>query len=184
MNQNTEFETKSVESSADKNFLYQELCDCLENLVKVYRSLLEIVRKEKDILAASQLDELNENNRAKDAMIIRVRSLENSRIKCARDFAAVVGADQESPRLLDIASYCKGEWAVRLHNLHSVLELLVKRVSEVNKQNENLVQSALKNITGAMEAIKDGLQPKSTYARQGQLANSRAENGNIVSREG
>jgi flagellar biosynthesis/type III secretory pathway chaperone len=174
---------KEETTPKDPQYLYDELSDCLENLVKIYRHLLELVRKEKDILVQSRLEELNENNKAKDALVIRVRSLENARLKCARDLALAVGADHEQPRLLDIATRCKTEWAAKLQNLHSVLELLMKRVSEVNKQNEELVQAALRNITGAMEAIKGDLQPKATYARQGQLAEAKDEGGHLVSRE-
>lgn len=170
-------------ASNDPQYLYDELCNCLENLVKIYRNLLELVRKEKDILIESRLEDLNENNKAKDALVIRVRSLENSRLKCARDLALAVGADHDQPRLLDIATHCKGDWAAKLQNLHSVLELLMKRVSEVNRQNEELVQAALKNITGAMEAIKTDLQPKATYARQGQLASPVDSGGHLVSKE-
>ena len=161
---------------------YADLLDCLDNLVKVYRSLLEVVRKEKEILVASKLDELNENNKAKDAMLVRIRSLENTRMKAARDLAQMVGADVDSPRLLDIAvrfSDAKGE---KLRSMHSVLDLLIRRVSEVNKQNEELVQSALNNITGAMEAIRDTLKERPTYARQGTLA-GRADAGQLVRRE-
>ena len=49
--------------------------------------------------------------------------------------------------------------------------------------NEELVQSALRSITGAMEAIKDGLNPKPTYERKGAMAQGKAEGGALVSRE-
>lgn len=169
--------------------LYQELVSCLDDLVKIYRSLLEVVRKEKEILVESRLDELNENNKAKDALIVRIRSLENNRMKTARDLAHLIGSDVDQPRLLDIAANIgrvqpgSQERGDRLRNLHSVLELLVRRVADVNKANEELVQSALRTITGAMEAVKDGLNPKPTYERKGAMAQSRPEGGALVSRE-
>jgi len=163
--------------------LYGDLVECLESLVKIYRSLLEVVRKEKDILVASKLDELNENNKSKDAMLVRIRSLENQRMKCARDLASAIGADVEQPRLLDIANFSNIGWSDRLRNMHSVLELLIKRVAEVNKQSEELVQSALNNITGAMEAIRDGLKPKPVYGPHGQMAGSKNDPARIVSKE-
>jgi flagellar biosynthesis/type III secretory pathway chaperone len=163
--------------------LYSDLLECLENLVKVYRSLLDVVRREKEILVASRLDELNENNKSKDAMLVRIRSLENQRMKCARDLAQAIGADVESPRLLDIANYSDVKWVDRLRNMHSVLELLIRRVSEVNRQNEELVQAALTNITGAMEAIRDGLKPKQTYGPRGNMSSGKVDNPTLVSRE-
>ena len=164
--------------------LYNGLIDTLDNLVKVYRSLLDVVRREKDILVSAKLDDLNENNKAKDAMLVRIRSLENTRMKQARDLAQLVGADVDQPRLLEIASKVDSAQADKLRSLHSVLDLLVRRVSEVNKQNEELVQSALNNITGAMDAIRDTLQEKPAYGPKGKMAAAKAGGGNLVRKEG
>jgi flagellar biosynthesis/type III secretory pathway chaperone len=162
---------------------YRELVSCLEDLVKIYRSLLEVVRREKEILVESRLDELNENNKTKDALLVRIRTLENSRTKLARDLAVLTSSDVDQPRLLEIAANLPVDRGDRLRNMHSVLELLIRRVSEVNKQNEELVQSALRSITGAMEAIKEGLQPASTYEKKGSMASGKTEGGALVSRE-
>jgi hypothetical protein len=180
---NPDSESSAPLSPADVEKVYEDLDHCLESLIKVYRSVLEVVRKEKEILVASRLDELTENNKSKDAMLVRIRSLENHRLHCARDLAYAVGADTEQPRLLDIANYASAKWQDRLRTDHSVLDLLVRRVAEVNRQNEELVQAALNSITGAMEAIRDGLKPKPTYARQGQIAPQKTDGGQLVSRE-
>jgi flagellar biosynthesis/type III secretory pathway chaperone len=172
-----------VESSSSHS--YQELCEGLDQLIKVYRHLLETVRKERDILVAAKLEELNENNKVKEAHLLRIRSLENARLKATRDLAAAIGLEGPSPRLLELAHRLSGEQGVRLRNYHSVLDLLVKRVSEVNKGNEDLVQQALKNISGAMEAIREELSPKATYSRTGATpASARPDSaGHLVSRD-
>ncbi len=167
---------------SNRDGVYTDLVSCLEDLVKIYRSLLEVVRREKEILVESRLDELNENNKAKDTLLVRIRSLENSRTKLARDLAVLTSSDVDQPRLLELASNMPKEQGDRLRNMHSVLELLIRRVSEVNKTNEELVQSALRSITGAMEAIKDGLAPQTTYGQKGSLT-GKTEGGALVSRE-
>ncbi len=167
---------------SNRDTVYRELLANLDDLVKIYRSLLEVVRKEKEILVESRLDELNENNRAKDTLLVRIRSLENGRTKLARDLAALTSSDVEQPRLLELAANLPKDQGDRLRNMHAVLELLVRRVSEVNKTNEELVQSALRSITGAMEAIKDGLAPQTTYGQKGSMS-GKPEGGALVSRE-
>lgn len=161
---------------------YNQLVSCLDQLVKVYRALLEVVRKEKEILVDSNIDSLSENNRAKEAMIIKIKSLETQRIRCAKDLAHLIGADPERPRLSDIASRFDGVHGEKLRNAQSVLELLVKRVSEINKENERLVHSALSSINGAMQSIKETLQDKNTYQSQGKIQPSQAP-GNLVRKE-
>lgn len=155
----------------------------LDEQVKVYRHLLDIVRKEKDILISANLDDLNENNRSKEAMLIRIRSLENSRIELAKRLGASLGMESQSPRLLDIALRLEAKDADRLRSIHSVLDLLLKRVQEHNRKNEVLVQSALANVTGAMNNLKNVLEDKKTYERKGEKARPANISGQLVSRE-
>lgn len=168
---------------------FNKLTDNLEDQVKIYRHLLEIVRKEKDILVSANLDELNENNRAKEAMLLKLRGLETHRLRLAADVCISLNSQQgvsldvEAPRLLEMANYLPSEQGDRLRNLHSVLSLLLKRVQEYNKQNEGLVSSALENITGAMKAIRDTLQDKPTYEKKGEKKNKGTPSGQLVSRE-
>lgn len=153
----------------------------LEEQIKVYRHLLEVVRKEKEILVSANLDELNENNKAKEAMLIRIRALESDRQKWAIEAHNELRLNGE-PRLLEIARHLDSEGAEKLRNVHNVLELLLRRVQEYNRQNEALVQSALTNITGAMKAIKGTLDEKPTYKKKGEVENH-TSSGQLVSRE-
>jgi len=159
------------------------LLTTLEELVRLYRALLETVRREREILVASNLDDLNENNRAKEAILIKVQVVEETRMQQAAVVAQSFGLTEESPRLLEIARHAGGEAGDRFRNFHSVLELLLKRVQELNKENELLVQSALQHITGAMKAIRETLQEKPTYQRKGEVSSAPAPTGHLVSRE-
>jgi flagellar biosynthesis/type III secretory pathway chaperone len=158
------------------------LVTVLEEQIRVYRHLLDIVRKEKEILISANLDDLNENNRAKEAMLIKIRALETDRLARASDLFANLGLQGDSPRLLEMARHLDSASADKLRNIHSVLELLLKRVQEFNKQNEGLVQAALSNITGAMNALKGTLAEKPTYQKKGEVEGVTAA-GQLVSRE-
>lgn len=158
------------------------LISTLEDQVKVYRTLLDVVRKEKEILISANLDELNENNRAKESMLIKIRALEAQRLKAAADVYLSIGISGDQPRLLEIARFVTDAQGEKLRSIHSVLELLLKRVQEYNRQNESLVQSALTHITGAMNSIKSSLQDKPVYQKQGEVQ-GQAPAGQLVSRE-
>jgi len=158
------------------------LVSILEEQIRVYRHLLEVVRKEKEILVSANLDDLNENNRAKEAMLIKVRELEAQRLEAAGRLYDGLNLQGENPRLLEMARHLEADSADKLRNIHSVLELLLKRVQEYNRQNEALVQSALKNITGAMNAIKGTLSEKATYQKKGEVEGV-THAGQLVSRE-
>lgn len=160
----------------------QNLVSVLEEQITLYRHLLDVVRKEKEILISANLDDLNETNRTKEAMLLKVRGLESQRIKAAAELCQVLNLNPENPRLMEIAKHLADEDADRLRNIHSVLELLLRRVQDLNGQNEVLVQSALANVTGAMNAIRGTLQDKATYQRKGDVGTP-APAGQLVSRE-
>lgn len=158
-----------------------ELVSVLEEQIKVYRGLLDVVRKEKEILVAANLDDLNENNRTKEAMLIKIRGLEAQRVALANESYQTLGLSGEA-RLLEIARVVGGETADKLRSIHSVLELLLRRVQEYNRQNETLVNSALQNITGAMKELKGTLEDKPTYQKKGEVE-GHTSSGKLVSRE-
>lgn len=169
-----------------KDSLYKELYELLDRLIKVYRLLLETVRKEKEQLIEVNIDELNEINKTKEQSLRKLRTLETERVRIVRALAEELKIQQDEPiRLLDIAGrYAEDDRGEKLRQKHSVLELLVKRVIENNKNNESLAQSALKNVQGAMGAIKETYEEKPTYKRQGEVKSTTSSTaGRLVSRE-
>ena len=159
-----------------------QLRSVLEEQVKVYRLLLELVRREKDILISAHLDDLNENNRGKESMLIKIRSLEVQRLKHALELHRALDLEGDEPRLLDIARNLDDQNSERLRSVHNVLELLLRRVQEYNRQNEALVNSALTNITDSMNQLKTTLQDKPTYQKKGEVGGV-TNAGQLVSRE-
>lgn len=164
---------------------YNNLVQILEEEITVYRHFLDLVRHEYNILVESKLDTLMENNKAKEAMITKLKSLERIREKRARDLTMalgmVTGADPIT--LLQIASKLEMVQGDKLRSIHATLDLLIKRVKDNNAKNEILVQSALTNIKGALENLKHSLQDKKTYKSEGQVAEGPVAPGRFVSKE-
>lgn len=161
---------------------FRALEKSLDDLIKIYRHLLGVVRREKEILVSANLQDLNENNKTKEAMLIKARQLEEFRMAATKSFARSEGISDES-KLIDIAQFVGGETGLRLQNIQSVLELLLKRVKEHNVQNEVLVNAALENISGAMNSIREVISEKPTYKKSGSMKNHTREPGKLVSKE-
>jgi len=166
--------------------LYKKLEQNLNELIKVYRHLLGVVRKEKEILISANLNDLNENNTAKEAMLNQAHRLEGERILTAKNLAQAEGLS-ENARLSEFArhidSQIGGDVPERLRNMQTVLDLLLNRIKEHNAQNEVLVQSALSRITGAMGSICDTLGDKPTYKKTGDKISRPTDSGQLVSKE-
>jgi flagellar biosynthesis/type III secretory pathway chaperone len=162
---------------------YSKLITNLEDLTKLYRSLLDVVRKEKEIYLNAKLEELHEINQSKEALLMKIKMVDTLRLKHAQELASLVGADAEAPRLLEIAKYVTPVQADRLRTLHAALDVLLKRLTEINKENEEYAQKALKTLNGAMNDIKETLAPKKTYGKKGQMTAGPETAGNFVRKE-
>ncbi|MFN7263034.1 MAG: flagellar protein FlgN [Pseudobdellovibrionaceae bacterium] len=160
-----------------------KLVNNLEDLIKQYRLLLDVVRKEKDLLIAADIEKLNENNQSKEALIYKIRSLDAARERYAKEVAQAIGADVNAPRLLELARKCQGAEGDRLRNLHSTLEMLLGRIASLNKENEEYANSALRTIHGALNEVKETLGGKKTYGQQGKMTTGPDRAGNFVSKE-
>lgn len=165
-----------------KHELFNDLVKHLNELVRVYRHLLETVRREKQLLLKADMPELDECNKAKEAMLMKVSELERKWTGTSHQILLLLGKDLESPRLLEIATQFDGVERDKLMQLRSVLNLLVQRIATVNKHNETLTQAALAHISGAMQAIKTTLNKNSNYEKKGKRSEAPENSGRLVSK--
>jgi len=162
---------------------YKKLLSNLEEMTKLYRQLLDVVRKEKEILLTAQLDDLIENNLLKDQLLMKIKLADTLRFKHAQELALMIKADFENPRLLELAVKMPGAEGDTLRTLHATLDLLIKRLMDFNKENEVYAQTALKTLNGTMNDIKETLTGKKTYEKKGQYKAGPEQSGNFVSKE-
>ena len=148
---------------------YKELIQSLDQLVTVYRHLLDAVRKENEVLIAANLAEIPVINEAKEKLVHKVRALDAKWQHSATQIANQLKLDNKQPSLLDLSRYVEGEQKTKIEQLHSVLNMLVNRIMELNKKNEVLVKSALSHITGAMDSITSTLNENPTYKQSGGM---------------
>lgn len=165
--------------------LYSKLVQILEDEVGIYRHLLEMVRGEKDILIAANLEAITENNRAKEMMITKLRVLERARQGVVGELLPALKLSETAPRLLDLAVKLGGDKGEKLRTIHSTLDLMIKRIREYNEQNEKLIQSALKTFEGTMNALRNNLAENKTYKKKGQggAVEATAQSGQFISKE-
>lgn len=169
---------------------YLKLTLCLEEILKLYTTLLSIVSREKELLLLAEADNLMENTKSKEMCLHRLRSLETERIRYASDLAGHMNLASAEPRLLEIAEHLalrnsvSKTWSEKLRQLHGALEIAVVQVYEMNQDNKTYAQSALATLKGALGDIKQTLVPKPVYGRQGRMSESSEQSGHFVSREG
>lgn len=166
-----------------KQRAYEKLVQNLEEITKLYRLLLDCVRKEKDLLIQNNIDELNANNLRKEDLVVKLKGIDGSRAGYSADLAVAIGANSVEPRLLELAQRMGGAEGERLRTIHSALELLTNRLVQLNKENAVYAESALKTVNSAMQNIKDTLSGPKTYQKKGTYQQGHDKSGHLVSKE-
>jgi len=162
---------------------YAKLLSNLEDMTKQYRLLLDCVRKEKDFLVQNQIEKLTLNNLVKEQLINKITDLDILRASFASELANLVGANAAEPRLIEIAQRMGGAEGDRLRTIHAALELLTKRLVEINKENAMYAETALSTVNSAMENIKDTITGPKTYQKKGTYQPGYDKSGHLVRKE-
>lgn len=173
-----------MDSVTLKKLAYEKMISNLDEMLKNYRQLLDLVRKEKDLLITSDIDLLNENNSLKEQVIIKIKALDANRVIYAAELALHAGADTAQPRLLEIAQKMSGAEGEKLRTMHAALEMVIKRLSEINKGNVFYAESALKTVGAALENFKDAVTGnQKTYQQKGKYKQGTDTSGHLVKRK-
>ncbi len=168
---------------ANKDRLYTKLEFNLEELTKLYRQLVEQLRKEKEVLLSGDAEKINESTKMKDFFLMKIKSLDSLRMKYATELAKELNLDDNQPRLLELARQFEGDRGNKLRGMHSALEILFKRIPELNKENEEYAKSALRYLKTAMDNVKDNLAGQKTYHRTGNVERGPERAGHFVKKE-
>lgn len=176
-----------MNTNIDKNLVidksFEKLSTHLDELTKQYRLLLDVIRKEKDLLILADVEKLNENNLNKEQLLFKIKSLDGLRMNYATELAMALGLDTQKIRLLEMAQRIGGPRADKLRTFHSALEMIIKRLTELNQANAQYAESALKTVNNAMSSFKETLMGQKTYQNKGKYQQGHETSGHLVRKE-
>ena len=164
---------------------YPELVQQLKALVGTYRSLHTVVRSERNALMIADVEALAGLNAAKIKLIASVKKAEEAWSNVAAEMrGSSVESDGKTPRLVFLALQLEGEQRTYLLRLRKVLNMLIERTHEMNKQNATMIESALAHVSGAMDAIRQDIVKDSVYQKKGKKNDSSEKlSGRLMSKE-
>ncbi len=163
--------------------LFEKLSQSLEEMTKLYRQMLEVVRREKDYLIQVNQPEIENCFKQKEELIGKVRLCDMLREKYAQNLGVELGMKAQVPRLLELAQNLPLIQGDLLRQQHASLDLVIRRIQELNIENEVIAQNALKVLDGALGDIKETLAGKNTYERKGRYKTGPEQSGHFVSKE-
>ena len=148
--------------------LMEELIATLREETEAYQKLLPVVEQKTQAIIANNLKQVQEITELEQAAIGRVSGLEQRRTGIMKNIAVVLNkkeTDLTLPNLIKLLNRQPDEQQA-LAEIHKELTTLLKRLSEVNGHNKNLIEQSLEMISYNMNLIQSTrIVPGNNYTR-------------------
>jgi len=148
--------------------LMQELIGTLRMEQGAYQELLPVVEKKTQAIIANDLKQVQVITEIEQSAIGKISGLEQKRTEIMQNIGVVLNkkvADLTLPNLIKLLERQPQEQQ-ELAQIHKDLTTVLKRVSEVNGHNRNLIEQSLEMISYNMNLLQSTrIVPGNNYTR-------------------
>jgi flagellar biosynthesis/type III secretory pathway chaperone len=148
--------------------MWQSLMDVLDEMLAVYRSLLELGEEKRGLLVQAKAGALEELNRLEEALVIKGSELENRRARATAVIITTHGLSNVRPTLTGLMPLAEPAAAERLQIFSRDFGLVLKEISCINAINTKLIAQALAFVNYNLNLLTRS-QAESTYAPAGAV---------------
>lgn len=159
------------------------LVDVLWKEVEVYRELRQTMEEEHLVLLNPSIEMLHESNARKETCILKIRILEELRVRVLGKIAAALGLDERDITLQSLLPYIQGDLYRALLECRTELYSLLTYIHEKNHRNQVLLDASLSSVRTTRHFIANLIGGGSTYRGSGELNNG-SLSGRIYSERG
>ena len=162
--------------------LYSRLHHLLCQQIDCHESLIESLKNERELLKRLAPEELQDNTGAKQALLDRIRELEELRMAISGEIADFLGISPEDATLSRTAESAPDPWSRKLFEARERLLHLTRSVIQLNERNRRLFTQGRNHFKRFMSLLGAAGNPNRTYHRSGQMSPSGKGQGMLLSR--
>ena len=148
--------------------LMEELIATLRKEQEAYQELLPVVEKKTQAIIANDLKMVQEITEFEQSAIGKISGLEQKRTEVMKNISVVLNKNVPElamPNLIKMLDR-QPEEQQALAEIHKELTMLLKRLSEVNGHNRNLIEQSLEMISYNMNLLQSTrIVPGNNYTR-------------------
>lgn len=146
----------------------EELIAALEREQEIYDELIPIELKKTEIIVSNDIEKLQEITNTEQSIIQEINELEHKRQETVVNIGTVISRDPATLNLETIISLLdkQPEEQRRLSILHDNLHSTIRRLIDINCQNQSLIEQSLELIEFNMNFIQSTrMSPGNNYDR-------------------
>ncbi len=160
----------------------EQLIGLFNQETELYRSMQDIVDRERAAAVRSDVDALQATARDKEHLISDLQRKEAMRHQIVADLAIEFGISGQDVTLTSISQAANEPYAGRLKRVKTNFLNVIKSLQTANEHNRQLVEHSLALLRGSFNLLNDLVAPGTVYHRTGNIRNSKST-GNCISSE-
>ncbi len=160
----------------------EQLIRLLDQETELYRSMLDVVDREKEAALRSDVDALQATAMEKEHLISELQQMETLRRQLVADLAVELGIPDQEVTLTAITQAADEPYAGRLNRINKNFSNIIKSLQMANECNRQLVEHSLALLRGSFNQLNDLVAPGTVYYRSGNIQSSKST-GNCISSE-
>jgi flagellar biosynthesis/type III secretory pathway chaperone len=149
--------------------LLDDLQTILLNEMDLYRELLSILKKEKDVIIELSVDEIMKCIKEKETLGLKLRMLEESRITIIKSLSDRLNIQEEDIKLSRLSEIVDEPYSSQFKRYSSDIRALIKDINEINRYNKEFIEHSLTSIRGSLALLNQLISPNLTYLQTGEL---------------
>ena len=149
--------------------MINQLLRVLERESELYRSMLTVIDQESKGAVRSDLNALTKAGEEKENILVKLRSIEEKRIRLVREMADASGYPPRDFTLTMMSQLVGEPLAGRLSQAGTDLSTVLNTVKDANHRNKQLFEHSLELLRGSCNLLGELTQSDMVYYRSGNI---------------
>ena len=149
--------------------MINQLLRVLEQESELYRSMLTVIDQESKGAVRSDLNALTKAGEEKENILVKLRSIEEKRIRLVREMADASGYPPRDFTLTMMSQLVGEPLAGRLSQAGTDLSTVLNTVKDANHRNKQLFEHSLELLRGSCNLLGELTQSDMVYYRSGNI---------------
>ena len=149
-----------------------QLVRVLERTSEQYRSMLTVIDGESKAAVRSDLNALIQAEKEKENVLVKVRLIEEERIRLVRDIAEALGYPPRGVTITMISQLVGEPFAGRLSQAGTNLSMMLNTVKDANHRNKQLFEHSLELLRSSFNLLSELTRSDMVYYRTGNMQRS------------
>ncbi|MFV1951195.1 MAG: flagellar protein FlgN [Nitrospinota bacterium] len=149
--------------------LLDDLQTILLDEIDLYRELLSILQKEKEVMIEVSADKIMKCIKEKETLGLKLRMLEDYRISVVKKLSDKLNIPEEDIKLSRLSEIADEPYSSQFKRYSSDIRSLAMSIDEVNRYNKEFIERSLTSIRSSLSMLNLLNSSNPTYLQTGEV---------------